>query len=77
MYEELKRTEGDNPIIDIVLYTGTSEDIARCSVLQDNARLFAAKYKLYLPTEEELRAEIEHEKAMFALQHGDEGGGTD
>lgn len=77
MYEELKRTEGDSPTIGIVLCTETSEDIARYSVLHDNAHLFAAKYKLYLHTEEEPRAEIEHEKAMFSLQHGDNGDGTD
>ena len=34
------------------------EDIARYSVLHGNEQLFASKYKLYLPTEEELRAEI-------------------
>ena len=44
------------------------EDIARYSVLHGNEQLFASKYKLYLPTEEELRAEIETQKAMFYLQ---------
>ena len=68
MYDDLKRGEGDNPTLGIVLCTDTSEDIARYSVLHDNDHLFAAKYKLYLPTEDELRAEIEHQKAMFALQ---------
>lgn len=71
MYDDLKRGEGDNPTLGIVLCTETSEDIARYSVLHDNDHLFAAKYKLYLPTEDELRAEIEHQKAMFALQRGE------
>lgn len=71
MYDDLRRGEGDNPTLGIVLCTETSEDIARYSVLHDNDHLFAAKYRLYLPTEEELRAEIEHQKAMFALQHGE------
>ena len=72
MYDDLKRGDGDNPTLGIVLCTETSETIARYSVLHDNDQLFAAKYKLYLPTEEELRAEIENQKLMFSLQHGDE-----
>ena len=68
MYDELKRSEGDNPTIGIVLCSDTDEDIARYSVMHGNEQLFASKYKLYLPTEEELRAEIETQKAMFYLQ---------
>lgn len=68
MYDELKRSEGDNPTIGIVLCADTDEDIARYSVLHGNEQFFASKYKLYLPTEEELRAEIEAQKTMFLLQ---------
>lgn len=68
MYDERKRSEGDNPTIGIVLCSDTDEDIARYSVLHGNEQLFASKYKLYLPTEEELRAEIETQKAIFFLQ---------
>lgn len=68
MYDELKRSEGDNPTIGIVLCADTDEDIARYSILHGNEQLFASKYKLYLPTEEELRAEIEAQKTMFYLQ---------
>ena len=45
--------------------------IARYSVMHDNEQLFASKYKLYLPTKEELKAEIETQKAMFYLQQQD------
>ncbi len=76
MYDELKRSEGDNPTIGIVLCADTDEDIAKYSVLHGNEQLFASKYKLYLPTEEELRAEIETQKAMFYLQQNT-GGGTE
>lgn len=69
MYDELKRTEGDNPTIGIILCSETDEDIARYSVLKGNEQLFASKYKLYLPTDEELRAEIEAQKTIFKLQH--------
>lgn len=68
MYDELKRSDGDNPTIGIVLCADTDEDIARYSVLYGNEQLFASKYKLYLPTEEELRAEIEAQKTIFYLQ---------
>ena len=40
----------------------------RYSVMHGNEQLFASKYKLYLPTEEELREEIETQKTMFYLQ---------
>ncbi len=72
MYDELKRSEGDNPTIGIVLCSDTDEDIARYSILHGNEQLFASKYKLYLPTEEELREEIEHQKMMFYLQQKEE-----
>ena len=68
MYDELKRSEGDNPTIGIVLCSDTDEDIARYSVLHGNEQLFASKYKLYLPTKEELKAEIETQKLLFQLQ---------
>lgn len=73
MYDELKRSEGDNPTIGIILCSDTDEDIAKYSILHGNEQLFATKYKLYLPTEEELRAEIETQKAIFYLQQQDKG----
>ena len=71
MYDELKRSEGDNPTIGIVLCSDTDDDIARYSVMHGNEQLFASKYKLYLPTKEELKAEIETQKAVFYLQQQD------
>ena len=68
MYDDLKRGEGDNPTLGIVLCADTDEDIAKYSILNGNEQLFASKYKLYLPTEEELRAEIETQKEMFSIQ---------
>ena len=69
MYDEKERHEGDNPTIGIVLCTETDADIARYSVMKGNEQLFASKYKLYLPTEEQLKEEIETQKTMFYLQH--------
>ena len=71
MYDELKRGDGDNPTLGIVLCSDTDEDIAKYSILHGNEQLFASKYKLYLPTEEELRAEIEAQKAMFYLKQNE------
>ncbi len=68
MYDELKRSDGDNPTIGIVLCSDTDADIAKYSVMHGNEQLFASKYKLYLPTEEELKTEIESQKAIFYLQ---------
>ena len=68
MYDELKKASDDNPTIGIVLCSETDEDIAKYSVLKGNEQLFASKYKLYLPTEDELRAEIENQKTIFELQ---------
>lgn len=71
MYDERKRSEDDNPTIGIILCADTDEDIARYSVMHGNEQLFASKYKLYLPTEEELRREIERQKQIFYLQNAD------
>jgi len=57
-----------------VLCSDTDEDIARYSVMHGNEQLFASKYKLYLPTEEELKAEIEAQKALFYLQQQEKKG---
>jgi predicted nuclease of restriction endonuclease-like (RecB) superfamily len=68
MYDELKRSKGDSPTIGILLCADTDEDIAQFSILHGNEQLFATKYKTYMPTEEELRNEIETQKRMFYLQ---------
>jgi len=52
------------------LCADTDEDIARYSMLHGNEQLFASKYKTYMPSEEELRAEITRQKEIFMLQQG-------
>lgn len=69
MYDDMKRTEGDNPTLGIVLCSETSKDIARYSVLHDSDQLFASKIMTFLPTPEELKAEIDRQKQIFLLQH--------
>lgn len=69
MYDELVRTEGHNPTIGILLCADTDEDVAHYSVLNGNDQLFASKYLTYMPTQEELRREIEQQKEFFLLQN--------
>jgi len=65
LFEERMRSEGDNPTIGLILCTEKDETIVRYSVLKENRQLFASKYRLMLPTEEELRHELERERAML------------
>ena len=65
MYEDLKKQEGDNPTIGIVLCSEKNEAVVKYSVLKDSQQLFASKYLMYLPTEEELRAEIEKDREII------------
>ena len=67
MYDELIREEGDNPTLGIVLCSDTDEDIARY-MLNDKDNIYMSKYLLCLPSKQELRQEIERQKALFALQ---------
>jgi predicted nuclease of restriction endonuclease-like (RecB) superfamily len=67
MFDDLKKPEGDNPTIGIILCTEKSETVVKYSVINDNPRLFATKYMPYLPTEAELIAEIEREKLKLNL----------
>ena len=55
MYDEMKRNEGDNPTLGIILCSDTDEDIAKYSILHGHEQLFASKYKTCLPSEEQLR----------------------
>lgn len=68
MYDDLVRGEDDQPTIGVLLCTDTDNTIARYSVLHDSDQLFAAKYMAYMPTEEELRREIEQQKRFFLEQ---------
>lgn len=72
MYDDLVKGTEDNPTIGILLCSETNEDIAKYSVLNRSNQLFAAKYMAYMPTEEELRREIEQQKRFFLEQHGKE-----
>jgi len=68
MFDDLIATDGDNPTIGLILCTEKNETVAKYSVLKDRKQIFAPKYMLYLPTEEELRREVERERRLIEDQ---------
>jgi predicted nuclease of restriction endonuclease-like (RecB) superfamily len=68
MYEDLKKGYDDNPTIGIILCTEKDETVVKYSVLAENKNLFASKYLLYLPKEEELIRLINEDRERFALE---------
>jgi len=65
MFDDKNLTEGDNPTIGLILCAKKNKTIARYSVLNESKQLFASKYMLYLPTEEELERELERERRLI------------
>lgn len=68
LYDQLMKQPDDNPTIGIILCSDTDSDVVRYSSLSKNEQLYASKYKLYLPTEEELRREIERQKELYLIR---------
>ena len=68
MYDYLKRGADDNPTVGIILCSDKDASVVRYSVLNDNEQLFASRYRLVLPSEEELRRELERERAALLEQ---------
>jgi predicted nuclease of restriction endonuclease-like (RecB) superfamily len=75
MYEEQRRVEGDNPTIGLILCSEKNEAVARYSILKDSQQIFASRYRLTLPSEEELQRELRRERALIENQtdNGDDG----
>ena len=68
MFDKFKRGEDDNPTVGLILCTSKDETIVKFSVLKGSEQLFASKYRLILPSEEELIAEIEREKRLIEMR---------
>jgi hypothetical protein len=66
MMDNLKRAPDDNPTVGIILCTDKDASVVRYSVLHENEQIFASRYKLVLPSEEELRAELDRERTKLA-----------
>jgi predicted nuclease of restriction endonuclease-like (RecB) superfamily len=72
--DDLKRGSDDNPTVGIILCAQKDASVVRYSVLHENEQLFASRYKLVLPSEEELRMELDRERAQ--LSSGSQGTAT-
>lgn len=69
MYDDMKRNPDDNPTIGIILCTEKDEAMVKYSVLSGNEQLFASKYRLYLPREEELVQLLEEDMVQYGVEH--------
>ena len=65
MFDDLKRGEDDYPTIGILMCADKDETVVKYSVLNNSEQIFATKYLPYLPTEEELRRELENTGRML------------
>jgi len=65
MFDDLYTADDDNPTIGLVLCTKKNEAVAKYSVLSERKQIFASKYMLYLPSEEQLKLEIEKERKLI------------
>ena len=65
MFEDLKKIDGDNPTLGIILCSDKDETVVKYSVLNGSEKLFASKYRLCLPDEKKLIAEVEREKQLI------------
>ena len=68
LYDDQRRSPDDGPTVGIILCAHKDHTVVRYSVLHGNEQLFASKYKLILPSEEELRAELLREQELLAAQ---------
>jgi predicted nuclease of restriction endonuclease-like (RecB) superfamily len=69
LYEKLKKPEGDNPTLGIILCSERDETVVKFSILSENKQLFATKYQLYLPTKEQLIYFLETERANIEQEN--------
>ena len=68
LYDEQRKGSDDNPTIGLVLCSEKSEAVVKYSILADQKQLFASKYKLHLPSEEELKQELQKERQRVQEQ---------
>ena len=68
IFDQHVKEPDDNPTIGLILCSQKSEAVAKYSVLTDSRQMFASKYLPFLPTEEELQAELEREIRLLAEQ---------
>jgi predicted nuclease of restriction endonuclease-like (RecB) superfamily len=74
VFDGQMRQSGDNPTLGLILCSERNEAVARYSLLADSEQLFASRYRLWLPTEEELKVELERDRALIEAARAGEGG---
>ncbi len=67
-FEKEEKLDSDNPTIGLILCSDKNETMVRYTLLEDSKQIFASKYKLYLPTEEELKEELERERMVLEME---------
>jgi hypothetical protein len=67
VFDEQHRQEGDNPTLGLILCSERNAAVAKYSLLADKAQLFASKYQAVMPTEAELQAELERDRALLEM----------
>ena len=67
-FEKEEKLDGDNPTIGLILCSDKNETMERYTLLEDSKQIFASKYKLYLPTERELKEELERERRRLEVE---------
>jgi len=65
IYDKFHKEENDNPTVGLILCSEDSQAVAKYSVLSDSHQLFSSKYLPFLPTEEELKAELLRERDLL------------
>lgn len=67
-YKRTQMMEGENEPIGILLCSDKNDAVVKFTLPENNNQIFASKYKLYLPTEEELKSEIMKERDMIEIE---------
>ena len=65
LFNDRIKQDNDNPTIGLILCSQKDTTIVHYSVLKESEHLFASEYRLYLPSEEELKAELERERSLL------------
>ena len=68
LYDDVRRGDNDNPTVGILLCGSKDQSVVRYSVLHESEQLFASKYRLVLPSEDELRQELERDRLALEAQ---------
>ena len=67
-FEKEEKQKNDNPTIGLILCSDKNEIMVKYTLLEDKKHIFASRYKLYLPTEKELKKELTREREMIEME---------